>query len=226
MLSYLSYLLHTLTEKLNIIDDVNNADNDDIDNILYKQIRQDIFQSLSEKYDKSEMKTLIQIAMFLDPRFKLMYFPDEKNNLVNKIKEEIVKLQPQMSASIHPSTNSFCTSALDKSKSNLTDLAAILRPEKAACVKTFNEIVDSEIDYHIKSPTTELERDPLLWWYNHSKDFPHLKYIAEKYLILPGTSVPCERVFSCAGNIITDTRACLSAEHAEQLIFLAMNKHI
>lgn len=219
----------TLTEKLNTINNVLSEKEDDIDDIDYslsREIRNEICQSMSDRYDQPEMKVLLQTATFLDPRFKLDYFPNEKNKLVKHIKEEIIKFQPQILATTDPSTSSSCTSILDKKKSNLTGLAAILRPERTACVRTFSEIIDKEIDYYIISPTIELERDPLLWWNNYSKDLLNLKYIAEKYLILPGTSVPSERVFSCAGNIITDTRACLSAEHAEQLIFLSMNKNI
>ena len=117
-------------------------------------------------------------------------------------------------------------SALNKDNICYKTLTAILQPEQATQIKKLEEFVDDELEYYIKSPTIDLEKNPLLWWNDHTKEFPNLCYIAEKYLILPGTSVPSERVFSCAGNLITDTRVCLSAEHAEQLIFLAMNKHI
>ena len=37
------------------------------------------------------------------------------------------------------------------------------------------------------------------------------------------TSVPSERLFSSAGNIITEKRNCLTPQHADQLIFLYEN---
>ena len=40
---------------------------------------------------------------------------------------------------------------------------------------------------------------------------------------LVATSVPSERLFSISGNVITSERSCLTAEHADELIFLFEN---
>jgi hypothetical protein len=55
--------------------------------------------------------------------------------------------------------------------------------------------------------------------------FSMMKYQCtdKKYLCIPGTSVPFERLFSTGGNICTDYRTSLSPDHAEQLIFLSKN---
>jgi hypothetical protein len=44
-----------------------------------------------------------------------------------------------------------------------------------------------------------------------------------KMLIIPGTSVPSERVFSSAGGILTKKRSALSDISAADLIFLKEN---
>lgn len=62
--------------------------------------------------------------------------------------------------------------------------------------------------------------DPLQWWKIHSVQLPHLARIAKKLLCIPATSVPCERVFSDAGNIVTKRRAALSSEHVNVLTCL------
>lgn len=71
-----------------------------------------------------------------------------------------------------------------------------------------------------------LDSDPLKWWKVYENEFPTLAILGKKYLCIQGTSVPSERMFSCAGNItgsITDHRSFLSTDHAEELIFLSMN---
>lgn len=58
----------------------------------------------------------------------------------------------------------------------------------------------------------------LQFWLNYTK-CDALKKVALKYLIIPATSVPSERVNSTAGNTITDKRSRLRPEMAEKLIF-------
>jgi len=45
--------------------------------------------------------------------------------------------------------------------------------------------------------------------------------IAQRLLCFLATSVPCERLFSTSGNIITPKRASLDPKNANMLCFLA-----
>ena len=47
--------------------------------------------------------------------------------------------------------------------------------------------------------------------------------LARIYLGVPATSVPSERVFSTAGDIVTAQRSRLAGDHIDQLIFLKKN---
>jgi len=47
-----------------------------------------------------------------------------------------------------------------------------------------------------------------------------LKNIALKYLSVIATSVPSERLFSRAENIMTEPRNRITGEHLQQLLFL------
>ena len=62
--------------------------------------------------------------------------------------------------------------------------------------------------------------NPLMWWKQNSFRFPRLSRMAKLYMSVPATSVPSERVFSTAGDILTASRATLSPQHVDQLIFL------
>ena len=55
----------------------------------------------------------------------------------------------------------------------------------------------------------------LEWWKIHENRFPILSKIARDYLGIPATSAPSERVFSEAGNLITNKRTSLSCDSVE-----------
>ncbi|KAL5457250.1 hypothetical protein EMCRGX_G034497 [Ephydatia muelleri] len=44
--------------------------------------------------------------------------------------------------------------------------------------------------------------DPLLWWRSHETYFPTIAKLARKYLCIPASTAPSERVFSTAKNIL------------------------
>ena len=44
---------------------------------------------------------------------------------------------------------------------------------------------------------------PLMWWSDHDKEFPILSKISKKYLTGQSSSIPAERIFSIASNILT-----------------------
>ncbi|XP_078331257.1 zinc finger BED domain-containing protein 4-like [Crassostrea virginica] len=53
--------------------------------------------------------------------------------------------------------------------------------------------------------------------------FPKLVRLARTYFCVQATSVASERVFSTTGDIVSATRACLSAERVNELVFLKKN---
>ena len=68
------------------------------------------------------------------------------------------------------------------------------------------------------------DADPLLWWEVEGKtSFPLLYKLATKTLIVTATSVPSERVFSTAGDVLNKKRLSLNPEKAEMIVALHTN---
>ena len=86
------------------------------------------------------------------------------------------------------------------------------------------ERFSAELERYVAQPPLPKDEDVLMWWRDHAAAFPTLCNFARKYLCCTATSTPSERVFSAGGQVITDTRVCLTGEHAEHQIFLAMNQ--
>lgn len=70
------------------------------------------------------------------------------------------------------------------------------------------------------------DTDPLQWWKRNELRFKSLSTAARKYLAIPATSAPSERVFSVAGNICNRRRASLSPENLDALVFLNANAEL
>ena len=55
------------------------------------------------------------------------------------------------------------------------------------------------------------DTDSLAWWKDNSDKYSRLSVLARRYLAVPATYVPSERIFSAAGLIVTKLRHCLAS---------------
>ena len=82
---------------------------------------------------------------------------------------------------------------------------------------------NNEVLHYAKLGNIKVKDDPLTWWVNHRDSFPVLTQLARKYLSIPATSVPSERLFSDAGNHISAKRTRLTPELVNKVLFLKRN---
>jgi hypothetical protein len=64
---------------------------------------------------------------------------------------------------------------------------------------------------------------PLQWWSIHVSEYPHVWDMAKRYLCIPATSAPAERVFSSAANLVNKKRILLNPDTVDLLIYLRGN---
>uniref|UniRef100_A0A1A8RC75 HAT C-terminal dimerisation domain-containing protein n=1 Tax=Nothobranchius rachovii TaxID=451742 RepID=A0A1A8RC75_9TELE len=83
--------------------------------------------------------------------------------------------------------------------------------------------IETELATYLLLPEVDPDTDPLQWWKSNTSNFSRLSHLAKKYLSIPATSAPSERLFSVAGGVVTCSRACLKPEAVDRLIFLAKN---
>ena len=85
-----------------------------------------------------------------------------------------------------------------------------------------NEKIKQELERYMLEPPSKMPA--LEWWKSRVSTFPTLSRLAAKYLCIPASSVPSERIFSIAGNIVTKKRCRLSPDNVNQMIFLHRNR--
>lgn len=169
------------------------------------------------KYEEGDEALLIKCT-FVDPRFKNTFMSDTTKSKVRElIKTEII----QMYNSPSNQHENF-----EPPKKKKKGLSLLFEQEDTIISKDPRDIVQDEIEKYLYIPKLGMDDNPLKWWKENQGSFPNLVKLAKKYLAVQGSSVPCERVFSTGGNVISKRRCSLLPKNAEMQIFLHCNKKI
>ncbi|XP_041370966.1 E3 SUMO-protein ligase ZBED1-like [Gigantopelta aegis] len=111
----------------------------------------------------------------------------------------------------------------ESSGQKLSDwLGDLIPPEEKPSIST-SQRIDNEIQTYRSESDLEMDSDPLLWWKNYGYAYPTLSRLAKKYLCVPATSGPSDRVFSAVGSSVVDRRACLDSDEIDTMVFLNAN---
>ncbi|XP_073672068.1 E3 SUMO-protein ligase ZBED1-like [Paramisgurnus dabryanus] len=194
-------------------------------------------QSLSERMEVDYYERLVampaMIASALDPRHKhLPFLSREKQKAVlDKLKELCADvehaIEEDMGDEEEPGAaggdDDVAVTAGPSSGASHKEsaMSLLLGDDYSAADATDPQL---EVDTYVKDSRPSLESNPLDWWRANQTRFPRLAILAQRYLCIPGTSVPSERVFSAAGLVVNRLRTRLTPEHVDMLVFLNKNK--
>lgn len=193
-----------------------------------KKLSQACTASMKARFINIEASGIFSISAYLDPRFKKKAFsnPDSIKVCRDRIIRQMAVISTDKEDETTETVNVAGTSSGQK---NVVSKSSLLWDTFDKSVKdlTSNSTENSTAIVELRSYTDEkmIDRheDPLEFWQKREPSYPKLAKLAKKFLMIPATSVPCERVFSKAGELITDRRNRLSAKHVDQLLFLNAN---
>ena len=223
--SYLKPVLHLLANNLL------KPEEDDTE--LTNKIKTTICQYLNDKYQDPDTDALLDMASLVDPRFKTQYIDTaQKEDRLTRADDEMESLLTHQSVQPRPSTSatqSQSPAETQPAKKARKSLASFLKSAPSTPTQTeaeeptLRELIRQELQSYLSTANVDSEMDPLEWWKVHEVNFPKVSQLAQKYLCIPATSSPSERVFSTGGNIVTCQRAALKPDKVDKLIFLAKN---
>ena len=201
------------------------------DTELCKSIKFCIVDYLNNKYADPSTSELLDIASLLDPRFKASYISGEKiDALKHRVITEAESLPNDQASCLSdpavppPADQGEAAVAVPPTAKKKKSLASFFEHgTPTSTTQTQTGAVENELSSYLLSLCVESNADPLKWWKNHEINFPTLSRLAKRYLCVPATSSPSERVFSCSGNIVTCHRASLKPDSVDRLVFLAQN---
>ena len=159
------------------------------------------------------------LAAALDPRFrKLSFLSPAQRSEVKTVLEEKASTGGDSCTSTSPSSSSDQPPCKKKKPSVLDSLLG----EEDSSDNEGGSIVE-EVALYLDERPIKRKEDPIAWWRANANRFPRLAVLARRYLSIPATSTPSERVFSVAGIVVDKRRCALSAEMINALVFLHRN---
>ena len=163
-----------------------------------------MIEPMKEKFNNyyEILKGLSHISAFLDPRYKNYCFPSMNDeNVLSPIRQKLEEEQLLISTRLAtPRISSF----LQKLKST----------------RNIHDVVDDEVSKYWNSNEADESINPLEWWKTHSTEYPNLSKLAFNYLSIQASSVPCEQLFSIAGQVLCKSRNRLTGESVRACICL------
>ena len=186
---------------------------------------------LGERYSCALMKTLkvsferrmshfeengsLIMATISDPRFKLSWCSGAAYIMNKEQLQELaaaVQVETESGTDYHPPK---------KMKTDFIDLFWG-SPEN---VSQSSE-VEKEVSEYLSGALLEKDKNPLAYWAVKDTSYPRLARLAEKFIAMPASSAPVERIFSIGGKIFQPDRCRLPDSVFEKLMFLRCNRDI
>ena len=189
-----------------------------------------ILEELSKRFSTVEQVHVLATTTLLDPRFKKIHFSDRLacSRVINKINNMIVTSKQQLENNINhenPERN-LEIQMKEAEESNIWEFhihnKLVRNQLQSLQTESQGEGLQDELNHYLTQPVVDFETsDPITYWYHQRNSlYGSITPIANKYFCIVGTSVPCERLFSVAGNIASDERSRLDPERLDKLIFL------
>ena len=175
---------------------------------------------LRHRFLSIETAYVTAVSTLLDPRFKKIPFANQSalDQTIRRLTQELSALNLDNSVYTPPQEPV-------RIEHSSTSLWASFDKQVAESVSRRSSTTDSmkELRRYFEEVPEDRKKDPLEWWRENEQRFPKLQLLAKKYLCIPGSSVPAERLFSKAGELVSKRRNRLKPKNIDMMLFLNKN---
>jgi len=190
--------------------------------ILIQEMAKIMSEELFKRFGDIEDNHLVTQAALLDPRFKKHVFSNSTKcaNAISFLRTKVQSIILEQDQFEQPTTtatpNSTSTQSVlwEEFDQTVVNLIGGTGASVAGIV---------EVDKYLNEPLISRQENPLAWWVERKKVYPRTYELVKRRLCMIATSVPCERVFSKAGQVVTEKRSRLATNKISQILFLNHN---
>jgi hypothetical protein len=206
-------IVHGINHQIQLIS-INEHVSKDFQNMLMSEMK--------KRFEQIELVSNLAVATLLDLRFKKIHF---KN--YNAVAMAVKLIKNEMTSGMDPITEQNSSITQEVTQENHNDDEGDIWSHHKILVQQINPagvdlqtLVSTEISQYLSAPLCPLQDDPFQKWEQIKISLPRLYLVAQKFLQIPATSVPSERLFSKAGNIMNERRNRLLGKRLHKLLFL------
>ena len=185
------------------------------------ELKTTIARVIEEHFDDPDQQKFLSLCSILDPRFKSLKFlrSPEKKVVIAHL-QSVTQEAADSAVAVVPSPKRHKTS--DK-ETDIFDFVESNGSEGTSSPHNPCSETEAELTQYLAEEQISRSSDALKWWQLNEHQFKTLAVLARKYLAVPSTSVPSERLFSTAGFIVDKRRASLHPDTVDCLLFLNKN---
>ncbi|XP_073470722.1 zinc finger BED domain-containing protein 4-like [Aquarana catesbeiana] len=189
------------------------------------QMMNALSEEMQKRFHQIEHFRQLAEATLLDPRFKQRAFHDAA--AADEASKSVIAAAARIGSITHgdhpqaglrdppaPPRSEQQTSFWADFDERVADSVTICNPTSNAIAEMRGYLAESLL------PRTD---DPLAWWKARQAIYENLTTVMKTRLCIVATSVPAERIFSKAGQIISERRSRLNPNKVRQLIFVNAN---
>ena len=196
------------------------------DKRLTKRIKMAIREDLMSRYQDDVVKTKLSVTTYLDPRFKALSFLDrlERKEVLADVKLAILEAIDADQQHQQAATEPEPSEPSSKKRKLAKFFEDVIGPSEQSHSLSPEDIAENEIRKYEAEDLLSLEnQEPLKWWKAREHQLKYLSCVVKQVFCITASSVPSERLFSSAGNLVNEKRSCLSPENVDCLLFLYEN---
>ncbi|XP_034529273.1 zinc finger BED domain-containing protein 4-like [Notolabrus celidotus] len=187
------------------------------------QMGEQLIRLLRERLYTLQSMSIMSLATLLDPRFKVIGFFSQ-----TKAAEAIKRLTSEC-AIIRRSVHSREEIPQASTSHDVTGGSKLWHRLDASVMEarsSQNVTADAtvEVQRYLAEPNISRLENPLEYWERQKMLYPNFYSLAHSFLCTPASSVPCERVFSKAGEVVSKKRNRLKPQTVEKMLFLNNNE--
>jgi hypothetical protein len=187
-------------------------------------LRRALRSELGKQERFGSISMVMKLATALDPRTKeLDCFGDSQRALVRDALIDAVRDLGSSNVVADEAGEEEAEDGLGEgTEASFVPILSALLPSQKKRKRRHESSIADEVDRYFDE--NGAADDPLAWWKRKEALFPRLARLARKYLALPASSAPSERIFSKMNAVVDKRRASLDSDRVERLVFIKENK--